>query len=197
MTSKKFLADATGAAMIVIVITLLASGPRAYCQVPATYFGMDLNERVAQQPPPQSGNPWPVVPIGSLRLWDAGVGWAQINTAQGVYDWTLLDEWLQDVQTFNVQAVMYTFGMTPQWASSHPNDTTCAWGPGECDPPKDLNPMAAGPIRSGKTTLQRLPAALLVVSSTGRSGMSPRMPTTGMALWLNWCGWPRTRAKSF
>ena len=99
MTSKKCLADSTGAVVIVIVITLLASGPWAYGQVPSSYFGMDLNERVVHQPPPQWGNPWPVVPIGSLRLWDAGVGWAQINTAQGVYDWSLLDEWLQDVQT--------------------------------------------------------------------------------------------------
>jgi polysaccharide biosynthesis protein PslG len=144
MTSKKCLADATGAVMIVIVITLLASGPWAYCQVPAAYFGMDLNSRVVRQPPTRRSNPWPVVPFGSLRLWDAGVGWTQINTAQGVYDWHLLDEWLQDVQSFNIQDVLYTFGMTPQWASSDPNDPICNWGPGECDPPKDLNPNGSG-----------------------------------------------------
>ena len=117
----------------------------AQAQVPSTYFGMQATSGVALQPPQWWSNPWPQVPIASLRLWDAGVGWAQINTAEGVYDWTLLDEWLQDAQTFNVQEVMYTFGMTPQWASSHPNDKTCAWGPGECDPPKDLNADGSGP----------------------------------------------------
>lgn len=145
MTSKKCLAGATGALMIVLVITLLASGPWAYCQVPAAYFGMDLNPGVVRQPPPLWSNPWPVVPIGSLRLWDAGVAWAQINTAQGVYNWRILDEWLQDVQTFNIQEVLYTFGQTPQWASSHPDDPICPWGPGECDPPKDLKTDGSGP----------------------------------------------------
>jgi polysaccharide biosynthesis protein PslG len=153
MTFKKCRADATGAVMIVVVITLLASGPRAYCQVPAAYFGMDLNERVVHQPPPEWGNPWPVVPIGSLRLWDSGVTWANINTAQGVYDWKLLDEWLQDVQTFNIQEVLYTFGATPQWASSNPNDPICPWGPGECDPPKDLKPDGSGPDQIWKDFL--------------------------------------------
>jgi polysaccharide biosynthesis protein PslG len=144
MASKKCLANATGVVMIVIVITLFASGSRAYCQVPAAYFGMDLSARIVRQPPRSWSNPWPVVPIGSLRLWDAGVSWAEINTAQGVYDWRRLDEWLQDVQEFNVQDVMYTFGMTPQWASSRPNDPMCHSGPGRCDPPKDLNPDGSG-----------------------------------------------------
>jgi hypothetical protein len=117
----------------------------APAQVPSEYFGMQANSGVALQPPQWWSNPWPVIPFGSLRLWDAGVGWAQINTAEGVYDWTLLDEWLNDIQTFNIGDAMYTFGMTPQWASSHPNDHGCSWGPGECDAPKDLNPDGTGP----------------------------------------------------
>lgn len=82
-----------------------------------------------------------------MRLWDTGTGWAQINTANGVYDWTTFDKWLADAQEFKVPDVMYTFGMTPQWASSNPNDPVCAsgWGVGECDAPKDLNPDGSGP----------------------------------------------------
>jgi hypothetical protein len=107
---------------------------------------MQANSGVATQPPPWWSNPWPVVPFGSMRLWDASVAWAQINTADGVYDWTLLDEWLSDAQNFKVGEVMYTFGQTPQWASSNPTDQTCnsGWGQGECDPPKDLNPDGSG-----------------------------------------------------
>jgi len=106
---------------------------------------MQATSGVALQPPQWWSNPWPEVPFESMRLWDAGVGWAQINTANGIYDWTLLDEWLNDAAKFGVTDVMYTFGMTPQWASSDPNDPVCSWGPGECDPPKDLNPDGSGP----------------------------------------------------
>ena len=123
----------------------LSVATNSQAQVPAEYFGMQATAGVARQPPEQWSSPWPAVPIGSLRLWDAGVGWAQINTDDGVYDWSLLDEWLDDAQTFNVGEVMYTFGMTPGWASSRPNDQTCSWGPGECDAPKDLNPDGSGP----------------------------------------------------
>jgi polysaccharide biosynthesis protein PslG len=116
-------------------------------QIPTEYFGMQANSGVANQPPQWWSNPWPEVTFGSMRLWDASVAWAQINTADGVYDWTLLDKWLSDAQKFNVPEVMYTFGQTPRWASSNPNDQICAvgWGPGECDPPKDLNPDGSGP----------------------------------------------------
>jgi hypothetical protein len=40
--------------------------------------------------------------------------------------------------------VMYTFGGTPQWASSKISDNTCAYNPGSCDPPKDLNADGTG-----------------------------------------------------
>jgi hypothetical protein len=115
-------------------------------QVPAEYFGLQATSGVALQPPQWWSNPWPEVPIGSMRLWDTATGWAQINTADGVYNWTLFDQWLSDAQQFNVGAVMFTFGKTPQWAASNPHDQTCAsaWGPGECDPPKDLNPDGTG-----------------------------------------------------
>ncbi len=135
------------AALLTFIVFLIEIVPSANAQVPANYFGMQSNSGVALQPPQWWSNPWPVVPFGSMRLWDSGVGWAEINTADGVYDWTLLDEWLDDAKQFHVGAVMYTFGMTPQWASSNPNDATCnppGWGPGECDPPRDLNPDGSG-----------------------------------------------------
>jgi hypothetical protein len=118
--------------------------PFLNAQVPVHFFGMQANSGVAPQPPQWWSNPWPEVPFQSLRLWDAGVGWSQINTSDGTYNWTLLDEWLSDAEKFGVTDVMYTFGMTPQWASSRPGDQTCSWGPGQCDPPKDLNPDGSG-----------------------------------------------------
>jgi len=127
---------------ILIMITLSAQA-----QVPAEFFGLQANPGVVNQPPQWWSNPWPEVPIGSMRLWDTNTNWSQINTADGVYDWTLFDQWLADTKQFKVPAVMYTFGRTPQWASSNPNDPVCAaaWGPGQCDPPNDVNPDGSGP----------------------------------------------------
>jgi hypothetical protein len=55
----------------------------------------------------------PIVPFDCLRLfWNGGDGWADINTASGVYNWFGMDKWLS---TYG-KDVMYTFGRTPTWA---------------------------------------------------------------------------------
>jgi hypothetical protein len=40
--------------------------------------------------------------------------------------------------------VLFTLGLTPQWASSDPNNIDCNGGPGECAPPDDVNPDGTG-----------------------------------------------------
>jgi hypothetical protein len=96
-----------------------------------------------------SGILWPTVPFGGLRLWDTSTGWAQINTANGVYDWTNLDGFISVSQTHSVD-LLYDLARTPAWISSNPNDSTCAYstsaegGPGQCDPPTDLNSDGSG-----------------------------------------------------
>ena len=91
------------------------------------------------------------VPYGSLRLWDTSTGWAQINFASGQYDWTNLDNF---VNTPSSGDLLYNLARTPTWASSNPNDSTCAYdtspqgGPGQCDPPADLNSDGSGADQS-------------------------------------------------
>jgi len=120
------------------VATFLLCLPAAAQQkIPSSFFGLQMNSgTVARQP-------WPSVTFSRMRLWDSGVTWQEINTAEGVYDWTLLDEWLADAQANNVR-ILYTFGEVPTWASSNPNDSSCAANPGSCDPPKDLNADGSG-----------------------------------------------------
>jgi len=74
-----------------------------------------------------------------------------------VYDWSVLDEWLADAQLHNVD-VLYTFGVTPIWASSDPSDPNCAGGLGACDPPDDLNPDGSGPNQHWKNFVTALVA---------------------------------------
>ena len=115
--------------------------------IPPTLFGMEVHIR----PQPV---PWPAVPIGSIRLSDNLISWAQINKSDGNYDWRQLDEKLADLKAHDIDDVLYTFRLTPSWASSKPTDN-CARGaasglvglaamPGECDPPADLNPDGTG-----------------------------------------------------
>lgn len=135
------------------------------------YFGMHING---------SNDPWPssLVPnlqIGSQRLWDAGVAWSQINTAQGVYNWSGLDNWLSTDQLHGVDT-LYTLARTPTWASSVPSDSSCTNadvnGPGQCDPPLDLNADGSGQddVRIGWVTA--LAQHSQQRKSTGATGIS-------------------------
>lgn len=93
--------------------------------------------------------PWPTVPFETMRLWDTHTYWAQINTGPGQYDWTALDGWLNAANVHGVE-LLFTLGMTPQWASSDPNNVTCRTGPGQCAPPNDLNPDGSGTDQNWK-----------------------------------------------
>jgi Ig-like domain CHU_C associated len=116
--------------------------------IPAIYMGMQMNGGIngisGQQP-------WPVVPFGAVRLWDADVSWYD-NVASAPtpgtcdptqYNWTKLDAWLSLIPQHGAD-VLYTFGRTPAWASSNPTDTTCGFAPGSCDPPSDVNADGSG-----------------------------------------------------
>jgi len=80
--------------------------------------------------------PWPAVPFGSLRTWDTGVIWSNINRQPGVYDWSNFERLLQLAESHGVD-VLFTFGQTPRWASSKP-DAPTEYGPGFCAPPSKL-----------------------------------------------------------
>lgn len=88
------------------------------------------------------------VPYGSLRLWDTETGWAQINTGPGQYSWSNLDGFV-DAASGGVD-LLYNLGRVPTWASSDPSDSSCGYsdssegGPGQCDPPTDLNSDGSG-----------------------------------------------------
>ena len=103
--------------------------------IPSGYMGMQMNGGIISQ------QPWPVVPFGAVRLWDADVSWSDIEPNSPTSpDFTNLDKWFAKIQKNDPNAdFLYTFGRTPPWASSNPSDTTCGFAPGSCDPPKDVD----------------------------------------------------------
>jgi polysaccharide biosynthesis protein PslG len=95
--------------------------------VSSSFFGMTINH-------PDS-TPWPSIPFASMRTWDAGGAWANINPAPGVYAWQQLD-WLIHLSENHAVDLVFVFGLTPRWASSKPNAPT-PYGPGFCAPPAE------------------------------------------------------------
>ena len=98
--------------------------------IPKTMFSMDMQVGALT-----GGMPWPKVGFGGIRFWDNHTSWSYLNPSRGVYDWTLLDQWLDLAESHNVE-VLYTFGITPSWAAANPA-LACPYHPGACSPPAD------------------------------------------------------------
>ncbi|PYX62619.1 MAG: hypothetical protein DMG74_20155 [Acidobacteria bacterium] len=109
----------------------------------------------SQTPPPQPipakffsvtknwFQPWPSIPVTSLRLWNTSTDWADINPSKGVYYWTVLDKWIAAGQSKSADLIL-TMAGTPAWASSNRNDSNCRYGSAACAPPNDLNSDGTG-----------------------------------------------------
>jgi len=76
-------------------------------------------------------NPTPSVNYRTGRSWNyqRNISWKDINTSNGVYDWTNLDAW---VAKYAGEDLIYTIGKTPQWASLYSSS------PSGCSPPSSL-----------------------------------------------------------
>lgn len=148
------------ALVILFLLTIVSLPLSAQC----TLDGQEQQELSPSDRVPQTGFPvsenfqalidhspgtWPKVPVHTMRLWDTGTAWYQMNPAEGVYDWRLLDAWLRLGEKHKVTFLM-TLAMTPLWASSNQNDPLCNYLPGVCDPPDDLSADGGGPDQHWK-----------------------------------------------
>ena len=92
--------------------------------IPAAYFGM----HEATQ-----NNPWPTVGFGSLRFWDDGATWCDLQQGgSGTWSWSKFNGWLDTIQPLGIDA-LYTFGDTPGWVHG---DTGCQ---NTNNPPSDVH----------------------------------------------------------
>jgi hypothetical protein len=90
------------------------------------FFGLTVND---------FANVKPLVTFGTTRSWDAyqGLDWAEANPASGQFDFAALNKFITINQARGAEMI-YTFGRTPQWASTKPN-ASGPYGPGQCAPP--------------------------------------------------------------
>ena len=75
--------------------------------LPPSFFGQNITDE----------QDWPSAPFGAIRIWNAPYSWDSIETSEGVYNWTALDQALAYAKAANVD-VLYTMGRTPSWAAS-------------------------------------------------------------------------------
>lgn len=81
--------------------------------IPRSFFGMHMDQRL-------SSNYQTALGYGSLRVWDSGCHWRQIETSPGVYDWTALDAVVAACEAAGIE-VMYTLGQAPNWETGGVN----------------------------------------------------------------------------
>jgi hypothetical protein len=98
--------------------------------VPPAFFSMSVQSGIFK------GTPWPVMPVGGIRLWDTFTNWSELEPSRGTYNWPALDRWLNQAQLHGAD-VLYTFGGTPTWASSNPAGK-CDYNPGACYAPMNM-----------------------------------------------------------
>lgn len=124
-------ATASGAPSIPLIPVPTPSGPGVGTIVRAQSIGLHVAGVQARA--------WPgkAVPFGSLRLWDAGTNWSQVEAVKGIYNWAALDAALRTAKRNGVKDVLVVLGGTPRWNASRvrPGDYPV---PGAASPPRNL-----------------------------------------------------------
>jgi hypothetical protein len=120
---------------LLFALCTLASSERAAAQqpnsepIPLQYFGLHIHRA-------DQGTAWPTVPFGSWRLWDAYVGWAQLEPNKGQWNFTRLDRYVAMAGLTKVD-ILLPLAMTPRWASARPDEPS-AYRPGNVAEPANL-----------------------------------------------------------
>ena len=116
-----------GLSLSALSVNLVAQDPRSV-PVPRSYFGLTVMRSRVKTP----------FDFGTVRVWDIWPkpDWSNSNPSAGVFDFSSLDTFLA-ANNNQSRDVIYTFGRTPQWASSQPAVTN-GLEPGACAPPTNL-----------------------------------------------------------
>lgn len=119
---------AVAVALVVPLLAIPAADAVVGPVVPATQFGMTVNGLGGTASVPAG--------TGSVRLWDVGATWAQINPSLGVYNWAPLDAAVTRARAMGVRDIDYVLGSTPYWARiPYSAERGDSYGPGSASHP--------------------------------------------------------------
>jgi hypothetical protein len=95
----------------------------APAQVTPAFFGVHDSDPLS----------WPAAPVGSLRVWDAGAAWNQIETSPGVFDFSRLNA-IVDTARAQKADTLIVLGQTPAFYATAPSPNA-AYGAGASSMP--------------------------------------------------------------
>lgn len=122
--------------VIAIVLMLMGAAPPGQHlsppprPVPDTFFGMHFHHL-------GRGTVWPTILVGAWRLWDAGVAWPALEPRKDVWDFSLLDRYL-DIAAQQHVDVIVPLALSPGWASARPQEHS-GYRPGNAAEPVNLD----------------------------------------------------------
>lgn len=96
--------------------------------VPVAQFGMTVQGIAGSAGVPGG--------IGSIRLWDSGVRWAELQPVQGPINFAPLDRAVARARAAGIRDIEYVLGSTPAWAAvPSPAESGDLYGPGTSSHP--------------------------------------------------------------
>ncbi len=105
--------------------------PRFTKTVQPSLFGMHVHD--LSNPVPQVNQKF-----GAIRIWDNGVRWDEINTANNVYDFSKLDAVVANAEATGANEIMYVLGSTPEWLATDTSIPNYLGAVGANSMPRDL-----------------------------------------------------------
>lgn len=84
--------------------------------IPPTFFGMHIHRAATT-------TPWPVVPFGVWRLWDAQVAWFNLEPRREEWHFETLDRYVALAEEHGVE-ILLPLGFSPAWASARPDEVS-------------------------------------------------------------------------
>ena len=97
--------------------------------VTASFFGVHQSWLGVAEP-----RGWPQAPVGSVRLWDNGVTWRDVETAPGIFDFRRLDALMAQADRHRV-SVLLVLGQSPVFHATDPA-APGFFGPGATSMPR-------------------------------------------------------------
>ena len=102
--------------------------------IPTSLFGMHIHHMLAGAAQP---TPWPAIPFGTWRLWDAYAAWPSVESEKGKWNFANVDKYVSIAEEHQVEILM-PLALSPAWASSRPEEKS-GYSPGNAAEPRDLN----------------------------------------------------------
>src|SRR5437879_13801961 len=78
--------------------------------IPQSLFGLHIHHLT-------DSTPWPAIPFGSWRLWDAYAAWPNLEPQRGHWDFSRLDQYVSAARSQGVE-VLLQLGLSPAWSSA-------------------------------------------------------------------------------